>query len=440
MRKKRAYSPMHRFAVFPAATPGELPMKTDASQPPRRTVMSEREFIVFAAMLTALTALGIDIMLPAMPVIAATFALADTNDRQAIVAVYMLGFAIGHLFFGPLADRFGRVRPLLIALLMVFLTSLAAAQAPEYSWLLVARFVQGLSSAGARVIAIAAIRDRFGGREMARVMSLVMSIFIIVPVVAPGIGGVLVAYGLWKWTFGAVGLMAIGLFVWARARLTETLAPQDQAPLRPGYIARSMLDIATDRLTLGYATAQGLLLAAIIAYLGSAQQIFGELYELGELFPVAFSSMALGLVAASLINSRIVRRLGMRPISRVAGVAFVAVAGGHLLISLGGTPPLLVFAPLLAANLLLFGLIMPNLNALAMEPHGHRAGTAAAFLGFYTTALGAIVGGWIGQLYDGTVQPLLSGYLAIGVFMLVFMWIADSGRGPMAAARLPTDA
>lgn len=412
-------------------------MKTDAPQKRQRTAMSEREFIIFAAMLTALTALGIDIMLPAMPAIAAAYALADPNDRQAIVAVYMLGFALGHLIFGPLADRFGRVRPLLAALALVFLTSLAAASAPEYSWLLVARFVQGVSCAGARVIAIAAVRDRFGGREMARVMSLVMSIFIIVPIVAPGIGGVLVAQGHWQWTILAVGLMAVGLFIWARARLAETLVPEDRMPLRPGKIAGSMLDIGSDRLTFGYATAQGLLLAAIIAYLGSAQQIFGELYELGELFPVAFSSMALGLVAASLINSRIVRRLGMRPISRVAGVAFVAVAGGHLLISLGGTPPLFVFAPLLAANLLLFGLIMPNLNALAMEPHGHRAGMAAAFLGFYTTALGAIVGGWIGRLYDGTIQPLLLGYLAIGIFMLVFMWIADNGRGDHAAAKSP---
>jgi len=406
-------------------------MKTDAVQPPGRSVMSEREFIVFAAMMSALTALGIDIMLPAMPAIAEAFALAGSNDQQAIVAYYMLGFAVGHLIFGPLSDRFGRVQPLLVALLLVFVTSLAAAWAPEYSWLLVARFVQGVCSAGARVIAIAAIRDRFEGREMARVMSLVMSIFIVVPIFAPGLGGILVAYGLWKWTILAIGLMAIGLFVWARLRLEETLAPQNQAPLHWGTITRSMLDIASHRLTFGYATAQGLLLAAIIAYLGSAQQIFGELYELGELFPLAFSSMALGLVAASLINGRIVRRLGMRPISRVAGVAFVVIAGAHLGLALAGTPPLWLFAPLLGANLLLFGLIMPNLNALAMEPHGHRAGTAAAFLGFYSTALGAGLGGWIGQLYDGTVQPLLLGYLAIGVLMLVFMWVADNRRDPI---------
>ena len=140
-------------------------MKTDAMQPLGRSVMSEREFIIFAAMLTALTALGIDIMLPAMPAIAKAYTLANINDQQAIVAVYMLGFAAGHLIFGPLADRFGRVRPLLAALLLVFLTSLAAAWAPEYSWLLVARLFQGLCSAGARVIAIAAIRDRFAGRE-----------------------------------------------------------------------------------------------------------------------------------------------------------------------------------------------------------------------------------------------------------------------------------
>lgn len=390
--------------------------------------MPEREFVVFVALLMALTALSIDVMLPAMPAIADAYALADANDRQAIVTAFMLGFAVGHPLFGPLADRFGRVGPLLVTLVCVFLMSVAAAWAPDYGWMLVARFVQGVAGAGTRVIAMAIVRDRYGGRNMARIMSVAMSIFIIVPIVAPGIGGLLVAYGHWRWAFLVVGLVSLLMLVWTRGRLAETLRPEDRLPLRASAIARSMSDVATDRFTLAHGTALGLMMGAMFTYLGSAQQIFGELYGLGDLFPLAFSAMACGLVVASLINSRIVERIGMRPISRVAAAAFTAVAGVHALVATFATPPLVVFSLLLLVDLFLFGLMMPNLNALAMEPHGHRAGIASAYLGFYSTALGAVLGGLVGRAYDGTVLPMMLGYVCLGGLTFVCIRIGDDGR------------
>ena len=403
-------------------------MSNDEFPSSSKPVMPEREFIFLMALLTALTALGIDIILPAMPVIADTFGLKNANDQQLLVTVFMLGFAVGNPVVGPLADRFGRVRPLLVALVLVFVVSLVAAWAPDYTWLLVARFVQGFCSAAARVIPMAIIRDRFGGREMARITSIVMSIFIIVPVLAPSLGGLIVAYSDWKLLFLAISLMALVLFVWSRARLSESLKPEDVVLLNPTALAKTMWSVAGDRLTLGYALAQASVLAVIYCYLGSAQQIFGEQYGLGTLFPLAFSSIAIGLVIASLINSRIVVRLGMRLIGRRAGFAFMLIAAGHGVLTYFAEPPLMVFIVLIAAKMFLVGLLMPNLNALAMEPHGHRAGIASAFLGFFSTSIGAVVGGLIGSLYNGTTLPMMICFCFLGVAMLTFMWIADNDR------------
>jgi DHA1 family bicyclomycin/chloramphenicol resistance-like MFS transporter len=296
--------------------------------------------------------------------------------------------------------------------------------------MLVARFAQGLAGAGTRVIAIAIVRDRFGGRDMARVMSMVMSVFIVVPVVAPGLGGVLVAYGHWQWTFYAIAAMALALIVWAAARLRETLRPDFRRPLRPGVIAAGMAEVARHRFTLGYGTAQGLLLGVLFAYISSSQQIFGEVFGLGELFPIAFGASALGMVVAFMTNARIVGRFGMRLISKTAIMAFIAVSAVQVAIAWFGNASLHVFGPLLAANLFLFGMITPNLNALAMEPHGERAGTASAFLGFYTTLIGAVLGGWIGSFFDGTVLPLVLGYLGLGIAALAAMSISTSTAPP----------
>lgn len=390
-------------------------MKADTRPPAPRIAMPEREFIALMAMLVAMTALSIDIMLPALPAIAQIFSLDDANDRQGVVTAFILGFAVGQPFFGPLADRYGRVRPLAGALLLVLLMSFAAAFATDFNSVLAARFVQGLGGAGARVIAIAIIRDRFGGRDMARVMSVIMSVFIIVPVVAPSAGGVLVALGHWQWTFYAIAVFTVLLLTWVALRLPETLSPDHVGPTGPVGIARSMLEVARDRTTLAYSTGQGFLLGGLFAYIGSAQQVFTEVYGLGDLFPIAFGAMALGIVAASLTNSRIVGRVGMRPISRLASTGYIAVTWLHAVVALAYAPPLPVFGVLLTFSLFLFGMMMPNLNALAMEPHGARAGIASSFVGFYTTLLGAIIGGTIGQLFDGTVLPLVLGYAVLSV-------------------------
>lgn len=401
-------------------------MKTDSGPPMAAARMAEREFVAMMAMLVALTALSIDIMLPALPAISDAYGLTGANDRQAVVVAYVLGFGLGQPFFGPLTDRFGRLPLLTIALALTFATSLAAAWAPDYSMLLAARFAQGLGGAGTRVVAIAVVRDRFGGRDMARVMSLVMSVFVIIPVVAPSIGGLLVHIGHWQWTFHATGLVAAALLVWAALRLGESLRPEHRRPLSPGPIVSAMAGVARHRFTLGFATAQGFLFGAIFAYLSTAQQIFGEIYGLGDLFPLVFAAVVVGLVIANLANSRLVGRLGMRPISRAAVYGYIAVGALHVAIAWFGNPPLWLFSTLLGAGFFMFGMMMPNLNALAMEPHAGVAGTASAWLGFYTTMIGAVLGGFIGSFLGETVFPLVLGILLIGIATRLAMLYSEA--------------
>lgn len=398
-----------------------------------RLAMSEFEFVVLTALLVALTAFSIDVMLPAFPEIAGTYAVADLNSMQSMITAYMIGFAAGHPFFGPIADRFGRKIPLLSSLFMVFVAAIFAAYAPDYTWMLAARVFQGFMGAGARLVAVAIVRDLYGGRDMARIMSMVMSVFILVPVLAPGIGGLLIEFGHWRWTFFAIAVMALCVGVWSSLRLVETLLPEDRLPLRPGPIFSTMMRVATHRATVCYATAQGLLLASIFSYLGTAPQIFGDLYGMGALFPLAFGAAAIGLVISATANSRIVKKYGMRPISGWAAIAYIFVCVIGSGVSLLGTPPFAVTFAVLASTQFLFGLIMPNINALSMEPHGCHAGIASAFLGFYPTALGAGLGWVIGNLYNDTVQPLFFGYLALGLFMLLFMWLADTDRSVVSA-------
>lgn len=385
------------------------------------------EFVALMALLMALTALSIDIMLVALPDIAHAYAVTEPNDRQLVITVYMIGFAVGQPLHGPLSDRFGR-KPVLAAGLVVFaLASLGAAFAPSFGWLLAARAVQGFGAAAPRVVAIAIVRDRFVGRDMARVMSFVMMVFIIIPVIAPAIGEGIVRLSVWPWIFGALFLAAAMAFAWAALRLPETRPAEDRMPLSAGALGGALRKVVTTRSTLGYTVAMGFMFGGLLSYIGSAQQVFVDVYGLGGLFPVVFGAIAAVMALASMTNARLVGRLGMRRVSHVALVGYVA-AGAVLAVSgFPEHPPLPALAAFLAVTFYCFGLIAPNFNALAMEPLGHVAGMGSSFIGFYTTAAGALFGWLIGQAFDGTVRPLIIGFACLGALALLTVLATEGG-------------
>jgi DHA1 family bicyclomycin/chloramphenicol resistance-like MFS transporter len=389
------------------------------------------EFIAIIALAMSLSALSIDNLLPAFPWIGAALSVQPANQLQLLVFVFMAGFAAMQPVYGPAADVLGR-RPVLLAGLAIYaLASLLAIFADSFGVLLAARALQGVGVASARVVTISVVRDRFAGREMARVMSFIMMVFIIVPIFAPAIGSAFLLIGGWRLIFVTMLAMALAMIAWIQLRLPETLRPEHRLPFSAGRIGRALQVTVTTRSSVGYATAIGLMLGNLMSYLGSSQQIFQtEVYGLGLWFAAAFSGIAAVMGLASFANSRLVRRLGMRRLSHagVCGAAVLAVLLLAASLASGGKPPFWLFVLLLAGSMFLLGLTLPNFNAMAMEPLGAVAGTAASMLGFYTTLMGVAIGSVVGQAFDGTVTPLAIGFLTCNLAALpVILW-AERGR------------
>ncbi len=400
-----------------------------ASTAPTRTMPRFAEFVTLIAALMALTALSIDVMLPALPAMRAEFGIEDANRQQLVLTSYVVGFAIGQLFQGPLSDWLGRKPVLLVGLGVFALATFACFAATSFEALLIARFVQGLACAAPRVVAVAVVRDIYGGRRMAEVMSFVMMVFIVVPVVAPTLGSAVLLVGSWHLIFGFLFLFALVVLAWAALRLPETHPAEVREPLSFRWVRDAFGQAITTVQTSGYTLATGVIFGSLMGYINSAQQIFVEAYDAGAWFPVLFGCVAVTLALSAFLNSRFVMRLGMRRVSHAAILGFCATALVHLGIDLvWGQPPLAVFVGLMALMLFCFGLIMPNFNAIAMEPMGRIAGTASSFFGAVTTGIGAGLGLLVGQRFDGSVTPLLAGFATFGLVALGIVLVTERGR------------
>lgn len=403
-------------------------LQSSSQKPDSRPDLSFVEFVGLIALMMAMTAFAVDIMLPGLAQIGDELGLAEANDRQLIITFYLAGFALGQLFFGPLSDRFGRKKPLYAGLVIFAIGAVMAAFATSAAMMLAARILQGIGAAAPRVIAIAIVRDRFSGRQMSRVMSFVIMTFIIIPILAPSVGQAIMAVASWRWLFLVLLAASLVTIVWSWLRLSETRAAGDSLPLSVSRIAGAVRVVATTRQTAGYAIGFGFLFGVLMSYVGSAEQIFVDVYGLGKNFPIVFGAVASAMILASFINSRLVVRVGMRRVSHFALLAFLAVCGVMALFGYPEKPPLIVFCLFMAAAFFCFGLIGPNFNAMAMEPVGNIAGTASSFIGFYTTAAGATFGWLIGQSFDGSVRPLSIGFTLLVLSALVTVLITERGK------------
>jgi len=390
--------------------------------------MGTSEFVVIIAALMALNALAIDVMLPALDDIAAELGVLAGNDRQLVVYAYVLGFGFPQLVWGPVSDRYGRRPVLFVAIAGYVAAGLACMFAPGFGALLAMRFVQGVFASGCRVIAIGVVRDVFAGRGMARIMSLVMTIFMVVPILAPSIGQLILFVAPWEWTFGVLVVMGLAVLGWAWARLPETLPPDRRSPLSFGNAARAYGEVLTTRVTLGYMSAAGVIFGALFAFIGSAEQVYTDVFGTGETFVLWFAGVAAMLSLANYTNSKLVERVGMRRLSHAALFGFVALSATLvLLLNLFGER-FVIFYPVFCLIFACFGLIGSNFNALAMEPLGRIAGTASAALGFATTTVASLIGWAIGSRYDGSSIPILMGFVGLGLASLAIVAITEKGR------------
>jgi len=390
--------------------------------------MGFREFVAIVAAIMALNPLAMDLMLPALPDVASAFHISNANHVQAVLSVFLTGFGAGQFIIGPLADRFGR-RPILLGGLTVYgIASLLAIVAPSFETLLLARGLQGLSTAAARVIATSIVRDCYSGRRMASVMSLAMMIFISVPVIAPSFGQAIMLLAEWHGIFIVLLVYGVLTLSWIIIRLPETLPLTERKSLAVREVANNFLQTIKNRQTFGYAIAAGSVQGILFGYVLSSQQIFTGIYGLGHYFPLAFAAIAIGIAIAGFLNSRIVGRYGMRMISHIALVGQLAIATVMLTAALTGWLSLSLFMILATASLFTFGLMFSNFSALAMEPQGHIAGTASSLFGSVTTLIGIAVGTAIGQYYDGTLIPPATGALLSSVVALAVVFVVEKGR------------
>ena len=402
-------------------------MSTPARVATRTSPPGFREFVWLAAALMATQAFAVDAMLPALPTIVRELGIADANRGQLIVTVYVAGVGIGQLFWGLMSDRFGRRRILLTGLGLYVLAAVCCGLSASFEALLAWRLVHGLAAASA-VVTRSVIRDQYSGRQMARIMSLTFVVFLMVPVVAPSLGQAILLAAPWRYVFGAFGAFATAVWLWAFLRLPETLRPENRVPLTGVRIFGAVRIVLSDRASLFYSLAIALMFGALLAYVGMIQQIFAVVFHAPKLMPTVFALCAMSMGAASLLNSRIVGRLGMRRISHTALLAFIATTALHTAVAALGLETLWTFVVLQSATMAFFSLTASNFGAMALEPVGAIAGIGASLQGFITTTGGAFVAAAIGSLFDGTTVPLAAGALICGLVGLSFAHVAGRGR------------
>ncbi len=379
------------------------------------------EFVALMAVLMSITALSIDTVLPALPMMGHDLGVDTANHTQYIIGTLFLGFTFGQFFYGPISDSFGR-KPSIFAGLAIFIFgSVLSIFAHSFELMLIGRLLQGIGVSSPRIISVAMARDLYAGQEMARVMSFVMSIFIIVPALAPTIGQFIVHISHWRVIFIVLIAVALGAMAWAHIRLPETLSDENRRPFSIKSIFAGVKIACTNKMTITYTLCAGLVFGALIGYISSAQQIFQGYYNLGPWFPLCFAVSALAIGAASVVNAKIVRRYGMRNIVHYALLAMMLTSalmlGAHALMP--SHAPLWLFMPYATITFFCVGLLFGNLNAIAMEPMGHLAGVASAVIGALSSIISVIAGTLIGQMYNDTLWPLIIGFLILTALCFV---------------------
>jgi len=391
---------------------------------PERRNLNASELVLLAASLWALNALAIDMMLPALGVISEDLNIRDDNSRQWLVVIYLLSNGISQLFFGPLVDRYGRRLVLLVSLVGYILASLFCIASPSFSLLLFFRTIQGSMTAATRIATLAFIRDQFSGREMARIISLVITVFMAAPIIAPAIGQLVMLVGPWRWIFGALTLYGLIVAFWSLFRLHETLPREKSIPLHPHTILKNYHHFFNNRISVGYTMASAMCFAGLFAYISAAQQIFLETFKIGNYFALAFAMTALPLALATITNSKLVEQYGMRKIGHVALIIYIISSASHFLFFSLGFENIFSFQFFMAWGFFALGMIGPNFTAISMEPMGHIAGSAGAANGFSGTAIPALIGGFIAYRYDGSVEPIVTGILFTGLAAFaIIVWV-----------------
>lgn len=394
----------------------------------QRAGFSELTFTIFIAATVSIIAFSVDIMLPALLDIGNEYQLTDPNDAQLVIVAFIFSLGVSQLFFGPLTDAFGRRIILTLALLSFAITSVAALFAPNFASLLFVRVLAGASAGAARTAAQAIVRDCYSGNDMARVMSNVMAVFMVAPLIAPAIGQYIIYIANWHWIFLFLGAGGSLTYFIAFIRLKETQNIEDRMSLSIAHVVEAFRESLRYRRPVGYCIVAIAFSGALFTYVVTIAQVFGELYGMGSNFIYAFMIAAASMAISSVINGRIVKNTPLRKIVHFSILVFLAVAVIFFVAANFATVPFALMLFVTIMTMLLFGFVVANTTAIALEPLGHIAGTASSVLNTMSVSFGALIGGVLGQLYDGTIIPMANGYLILGIVSLIAALWAERWR------------
>ncbi|MBE3638486.1 MFS transporter [Mangrovicoccus algicola] len=398
-----------------------MSVKSSESQP------SRGEFVALMAMMMATNAFSVDAMLPALSEMGQTLSPEAPVRAQLVIIVFMIGMGIGTFFTGPLSDAWGR-RPLVIACGGIYaLGALLAWLAPSLELILAARLIQGLGASGSRVVAMAMVRDRFSGRAMAQITSLIITVFMVFPAIAPSIGQGIIWIGGWRSVFLSFLIFSAIVMTWFMLRQPETLPPENRRPIRIPVMRAAFVEIVSIPMVRRTVLAMSCCFAMMLTNISSTELVFEQTLGLGAQFPLWFGAAAISALIAPMINSRIVMKYGMHRIASLAMTAQLVLSGAYLLALKTGVLPVDLLLPYFLWQVTIFmtmGLSMGNLNALVMEPLGHVAGMASSLIAAISTLLGALVAIPASASFDGTQIPLVTCIFGFMIFARIML----SGR------------
>jgi MFS transporter, DHA1 family, multidrug resistance protein len=395
---------------------------------PQKKPINQAELMVMMASIMALGAFGTDAMLPAFPSIVDRLAVYPANNVQQMITIYLAGTGIGSLFYGPLSDRYGRKRVLIIAILAYIMCALACSYAQSFGFLLGMRFINGLFAAAMGVLAVAIVRDRFSGDAMAKRMSIIFLIFMIVPIIAPSIGQLVLSLGEWRSIFDVMAALGSSVLLWVIFRLPETLNPANIILIYPTQIIATWRAVIFNRTAGAYMLASGIVQGAIFGFLTSSQPIIDKVFGARAYFGLCFAIISIGVASSNLGNARIVERFGARRVSHSALIGFIVIAIMQWIASIYIPKSLPVFLTLLTLNMSMLGFMGSNFGSIAMQPFGAMAGAASSFQNFARVLLASFIGATIGGCFNGTAMPMALGYLGCGIGAFIMVLWGEKGR------------
>lgn len=384
--------------------------------------LSRTEFIILMSVIVAVDALAIDAILPALSHISKEFGITEGNDRQYIVTSIFAGYAIGVMIYGIASDSFGRKPPIYVGFAFFLIGTAVTIFASSFSMLLIGRALQGFGAAGPQIIPTAITRDLYKGRGMAQIMSLIMMVFMMVPAIAPLIGQGILMMSNWQGIFVMLGVYSLFALTWFAIRQPETLPPEERVPFSMSQILLSIKEVLRNPRARKFMLAEGLAFAAILAYLSTAQQVFQEHFELGERFPVYFGGLALVMMFASFVNSKLVEKLGMHYLVMRGAIILFTASSLYLGFVLMNDASVPFWSFMIYASIAYFclGILFGNMHSLAMEEVGHVAGAAASVIGSVSTLIAVAIAAFIGSFYNDTVTPIVIGF---GILMLPIIFL-----------------